>query len=1270
MIMEKVISMWNNQALKIVFILSYLPLFAENKNYIISSEYLQNNLNSRPCVDSVITSLPFFHEGVLEAGMDDDWDFLLPDTVDYSYQITLNEGRNIFVDTCDPLTDFDTVLGIFDECGNSVSIIESDDGAAEFCPEAGIDPPNWASIIENVYLEAGTYYIVISGFNSTTPFGNYKIAIGLLPEIIGSDIASDDSYVDIYFSEGVYSNPTSSGEVEISDFAISIDGGTATNVNIQYLSNISGNPLSGGEDSIRIFINIIGESSGDEQITIHAETNASIFNSFGIGVLTSATITQKLSDQIAPLIQQTIPADGAVSIPIISNMEIEFSEPVVNGTGDEINNSNASNSIEMIDIETGGTIPFSITVISNQTFIIDPDTTLPEFAFIEANFFNLQDLSGNNLANSTVGFQTADETAPLIEGSGLANTNQYCYIDFDEGVYSNENGSGGISMDDLYYEFNSNSGNCDSVKVLEIVNYTGSILSGGETLIYAYVQLFGAPSGSETIFFKPVDGASIFDQFGNPMHPSNETNLMTFNASAIIDSLFIADSNEYLDVIFSNGVYGDTDQINEVEINDFQFTLNPNNGNATNVQILSLTNVLNNNLEGGEEIIRFNLSFNELPSGTETITISPLQDNTVFNSSGVIIPQSESKLKSLNDQMPPSGSIDTENDAVDIGPSQPLTITFSDSLSNSDNTPLNKDTLMSMITLQYPDSGNQNIDFDISWDENPTVLYINPINDYGSDAAIYFNFQGSLQDSSKNVVDFNFTANFTIEDYVAPKIMNVILATDNSYIDLVFDDQIYGFENQSGTMVVEDILVEITPDGSSVNNCIVTSLTKTDSNFLIGGEYSIRVHLQYNDTPNGDETITLRHPESESIFDEAGNQFSGTELASRPLYDILPPSVEYVSLPIDSYIVLMESTPITFDFNEDIIVMNYEVTSNVNGVLIEDINYLEMKEINSLEIILQPPFASFDNINIYFSYLEDDANLSTVDIAYTFPTPILGDYDLDSKITHNDLWDLVENWEANNLNYELGPVTGEAPHFIPNPDSKFDIEDGMAFVQIWSWYQKEYGEIIEDTELVGKPLEVSQLGDELLLFINDSITSGQIHFNFDAGESPLSFSQLSNYDGAMYLSYQHEDKGYSILEFARTEILENDTIRIALDKEELDLGIQYAFYGINRDEVQKGYFDLEYNPIPTSVSLHPAYPNPFNPLTTLKYDIPDMSIAAKTYLSIFDIRGREIELLMNSYKTPGSYNLNWNASEYSSGVYFAQLRFGNQVRTQKIILLK
>ena len=61
--------------------------------------------------------------------------------------------------------------------------------------------------------------------------------------------------------------------------------------------------------------------------------------------------------------------------------------------------------------------------------------------------------------------------------------------------------------------------------------------------------------------------------------------------------------------------------------------------------------------------------------------------------------------------------------------------------------------------------------------------------------------------------------------------------------------------------------------------------------------------------------------------------------------------------------------------------------------------------------MLQPPFASHDSITVNFSYLEDEAGLSTVDIAYTYTTPLLGDYDFDSKITHNVLWDLVENWE-------------------------------------------------------------------------------------------------------------------------------------------------------------------------------------------------------------------------------------------------------------------
>ena len=90
---------------------------------------------------------------------------------------------------------------------------------------------------------------------------------------------------------------------------------------------------------------------------------------------------------------------------------------------------------------------------------------------------NIQDTNGNLLTNDTIQFRTADESPPIISASGLASTNQYCYIDFSEGVFSSNSGEGGIELNDLEYTFDPNGGNCNSVNILEIKNYTGAILS-------------------------------------------------------------------------------------------------------------------------------------------------------------------------------------------------------------------------------------------------------------------------------------------------------------------------------------------------------------------------------------------------------------------------------------------------------------------------------------------------------------------------------------------------------------------------------------------------------------------------------------------------------------------------------------------------------------------------------------------------------------------------------------------------------------------------
>ena len=79
------------------------------------------------------------------------------------------------------------------------------------------------------------------------------------------------------------------------------------------------------------------------------------------------------------------------------------------------------------------------------------------------------------------------------------------------------------------------------------------------------------------------------------------------------------------------------------------------------------------------------------------------------------------------------------------------------------------------------------------------------------------------------------------------------------------------------------------------------------------------------------------------------------------------------------------------------------------------------------------------------------------------------------------------------------------------------------------------------------------------------------------------------------------------------------------------------------------------------------YPNPFNPITTISYSISQfMGITIK----IYDIIGRELETLINTTLNPGNYSLDWNASNYPSGVYFIRMDYGEFTQIQKVALVK
>jgi hypothetical protein len=88
---------------------------------------------------------------------------------------------------------------------------------------------------------------------------------------------------------------------------------------------------------------------------------------------------------------------------------------------------------------------------------------------------------------------------------------------------------------------------------------------------------------------------------------------------------------------------------------------------------------------------------------------------------------------------------------------------------------------------------------------------------------------------------------------------------------------------------------------------------------------------------------------------------------------------------------------------------------------------------------------------------------------------------------------------------------------------------------------------------------------------------------------------------------------------------------------------------------------------PSEYTLSQNYPNPFNPTTKISFALPKSSFAK---LVVFDALGREMETLVNQQLNAGTYSVDFNASNFPSGVYFYNLTAGNFVSNKKMILVK
>ena len=100
--------------------------------------------------------------------------------------------------------------------------------------------------------------------------------------------------------------------------------------------------------------------------------------------------------------------------------------------------------------------------------------------------------------------------------------------------------------------------------------------------------------------------------------------------------------------------------------------------------------------------------------------------------------------------------------------------------------------------------------------------------------------------------------------------------------------------------------------------------------------------------------------------------------------------------------------------------------------------------------------------------------------------------------------------------------------------------------------------------------------------------------------------------------------------------------------------------------------DEDIDQIPTRFALEQNFPNPFNPVTTLRYTVPEQELVN---ISVYDMRGNLVKKMVNTSQSPGIKTVRWDATDsqgntVSAGVYLYKIQAGTFSQTKKMILLK
>ena len=359
------------------------------------------------------------------------------------------------------------------------------------------------------------------------------------------------------------------------------------------------------------------------------------------------------------------------------------------------------------------------------------------------------------------------------------------------------------------------------------------------------------------------------------------------------------------------------------------------------------------------------------------------------------------------------------------------------------------------------------------------------------------------------------------------------------------------------------------------------------------------------------------------------------------------------------------------DINSD----NIMISSNYSTVLNPIISYND--SLSLIQILLSESLVSSDSLTItisdnvsnIFGYRLDGNNDGEGGGNYSisFSTKVFADFDNNSLIDVDDLFQFINALEVKDFNYELGPFVGDIPHVFVDPDNNFDIEDIVAFAMMWNWYSSNNTILFQEYEKKGRNIAFEVDSDSIHFNLPTDILVYQIQVKYEPGNV---FFQSNKKENSLYFTKKELESGvYTIMASH-----DDSKISIPIEIVGKDANIRISYKGLDShgDIVGTTTKSMTIENIPDQFILYPNYPNPFNPQTKIDFALPKASYVS---LIIYDIMGREVKKLIESSYEPGFKSIIWNGTNskgnlVGAGMYFYAIQTREFQQIRKMILLK